>query len=572
MAKKHTFKQTLVNFIDQHLLFYASLFLLIFIPLYPKIPLFDAIPGYIVRVRLEDIFVGLTTLFYLIQVWRKKVSWKNPVAKWIFAYIAVAFLSIISGLFIIRTIPLETIHLAKSVLHLLRYIEYFALLFILYSSIKSEKDLQVVIYVLALTVLLVSIYGYGQKYRYWPVFSTMNREFSKGMVLYLTEHARVQSTFAGHYDLAAFLVLLLPIFYVLGIKSQKKLERISFKILHLIGLWLLVVSASRTSFAAYLLAILFAIIFLAWQEQSLLKRLWAILRRGLSFSVLILLMILLFGGDMQDRFLQLLRAYPEAYTAYEESVQFSEEQIALLEDKYENLAKFVKNRGNPPDNGLAVDENTALPLITLSRTIQPAAPEVDAYEDIPDKVLEEDSQGNSGGGKERTWSPNAMKYGLSLAIRLDELWPNAIRGFMTNPLVGSAYGTLNKKEFYQFTEAESTDNNFLRTLGETGLLGFITFYGIFLVIFYQIKQNQKASPWLKNLNLAFMAASIGLLANALYIDVFASSKVAFTYWALAGAILLLTINKVMKQKPSKLRHSASGSPAKKTIVGQLSPS
>ena len=543
MAKKHTFKQTLVNFIDQHLLFYASLFLLIFIPLYPKIPLFDAIPGYIVRVRLEDIFVGLTTLFYLIQVWRKKVSWKNPVAKWILAYIAVAFLSIISGLFIIRTIPLETIHLAKSVLHLLRYIEYFALLFILYSSIKSEKDLQVVIYVLALTVLLVSIYGYGQKYRYWPVFSTMNREFSKGMVLYLTEHARVQSTFAGHYDLAAFLVLLLPIFYVLGIKSQKKLERISFKILHLIGLWLLVVSASRTSFAAYLLAILFAIIFLAWQEQSLLKRLWAILRRGLSFSVLILLMILLFGGDMQDRFLQLLRAYPEAYTAYEESVQFSEEQIALLEDKYENLAKFVKNRGNPPDNGLAVDENTAFTADnTITRTDeQPVSSRpVDVYEDIPDKVLEEDSQGNLVVvEKERTWSPNAMKYGLSLAIRLDELWPNAIDGFMTNPLLGSAYGTLNKKEFYQFTEAESTDNNFLRTLGETGVLGFITFYGIFLVIFYQIKQNQKASPWLKNLNLAFMAASIGLLANALYIDVFASSKVAFTYWALAGAILAI---------------------------------
>jgi len=80
-------------------------------------------------------------------------------------------------------------------------------------------------------------------------------------------------------------------------------------------------------------------------------------------------MILLFGGDMQDRFLQLLRAYPEAYTAYEESVQFSEEQIALLEDKYENLAKFVKNRGNPPDNGLAVDENTAFTADnTITRT------------------------------------------------------------------------------------------------------------------------------------------------------------------------------------------------------------
>lgn len=563
MAKHQTFQQKLVNFIDQHLLFYASLFLLIFIPLYPKIPLFEAIPGYIVRVRLEDIFVGLVTLFYLIQVWRKKVSWKNPLAKWIFAYIAVAFLSIISGLFIIRTIPLETIHFAKSFLHLLRYIEYFALLFILYSSIKSEKDLKLVIDTLALTMLLVIIYGYGQKYRYWPVFSTMNREFSKGMVLYLTEHARVQSTFAGHYDLAAFLVLLLPIFYVLGIKSEKRVGRIVFKILHLLGLWLLVVSASRTSFAAYLLAILFAIIFLAWQEQTLLKRLWAILRRGISFSVLILLMILLFGGDMQDRFLQLLRAYPEAYTVYEDSVEFSEKQISLLEERFENIASRTKDRGNPPDNGIAVDEN----IITRTDEQPVSTRPVDVYEDIPDKVLEEDADGKIVVvEKERTWSPNAMKYGLSLAIRLDELWPNAIHGFMTNPVVGSAYGTLNKKEFYQFTEAESTDNNFLRTLGETGLLGFITFYGIFWVIFYQIKQNKKASPWLKNLNLAFMAATIGLLANALYIDVFASSKVAFTYWALTGAILAINYQESHEQKSKKFAVKSKKIKAKSKTV------
>ncbi len=548
MAKKPTLAQKLANFIDQRLLLFASLFLLIFIPLYPKIPLFEAIPGYIVRVRLEDIFVGLVTLFYLIQVWRKKITWQNPVTKWIFAYLIVAFLSIISGLFIIRTIPLETLHFAKSFLHLLRYIEYFSLLFILYSNIKSEKDLKLVIYTLALTLVLVSIYGYGQKYHYWPVFSTMNREFSKGMVLYLTEHARVQSTFAGHYDLAGFLVLLLPIFYVLGIKSQQRAGRIIFKILHFIGLWLLLVSASRTSFAAYLLAILVAIILLAWQEPLLVKRLWDIFRRGTSFSVLIVLMIFVFGGDMQDRFLQILRAYPEAYTAYEDSVKFSEKQLQVLEEKYENVAVWIKTRGNPPDNGIAVDENT------LTRTDeQPISTRpVDVYEDIPDQVLEEDNAGNVViVEKERTWSPNAMKYGLSLAIRLDELWPNAIAGFMTNPLLGSAYATLNKQEFYQFTEAESTDNNFLRTLGETGLLGFITFYGIFWVIFYQIKQNKKASPWLKSLNLAFMAASIGLLVNALYIDVFASSKIAFTYWALAGAILAINYQKNHEQKSQK---------------------
>jgi hypothetical protein len=503
-------------------------------------------------VRLEDIFVAITSLFYLVQVFRKKAKWQNPVTKWVFAYVAVAFLSIVSGLFIIRTIPLESIHFAKSFLHLIRYIEYFSLLFILYDSIRSEKDLKIVVYTLALTLILVAIYGYGQKYLYWPVFSTMNREFSKGMVLYLTEHARVQSTFAGHYDLAAFLVMLLPIFYVLGIKSQKTLGKIFFKILHLIGLWLLLISASRTSFAAYVLAIISAIIFLAWQEPKFWQKLGKFFFQGLNFSILLTIMVFVFGGDMKDRFGQVLRAYPEAYVIYENSLTFSEEQILLLEQEYENIALWLKRRGQPPDNGLAVDEN----VLTDTDERPVAERPVDVYEDIPDKVLEKDDAGNTVVvEKERTWSANALKYGLSLAIRLDELWPNAIKGFKKNPVLGSAYATLNKKEFYQFTEAESTDNNFLRTLGETGLLGFITFYGIFWVIFYQIKKNKQASPWLKSLNLAFMAASIGLLLNALYIDVFASSKVAFTYWALAGAILAINYQKAHEPKQSAVANN-----------------
>ena len=58
------------------LLIIAS-FLLAFIPLYPKIPLFEAIPGYIVRVRIEDILVLLAFLVYLIQIFRKKIDFKN---------------------------------------------------------------------------------------------------------------------------------------------------------------------------------------------------------------------------------------------------------------------------------------------------------------------------------------------------------------------------------------------------------------------------------------------------------------------------------------------------------------
>lgn len=201
-----------------------------------------------------------------------------------------------------------------------------------------------------------------------------------------------------------------------------------------------------------------------------------------------------------------------------------------------------------PQNGIAFD-NTDLDSVLTATDQQPVSTRpVDVYEDIPDQVASESGGVITYTEKPRIWSDNALKYGLSFAIRLDELWPNAIKGFMKNPLLGSGYATLNKKDNFQFTEAESTDNNFLRTAGETGLFGFISFYGAVVTLLIILYKNQKEqSKQLKVINIAFIAASIGLLLNATYIDVFASSKVAFTYWALAGAILAYN-NHVKKTK------------------------
>ncbi len=141
----------------------------------------------------------------------------------------------------------------------------------------------------------------------------------------------------------------------------------------------------------------------------------------------------------------------------------------------------------------------------------------------------------------RVYSDNALKYGLSMAIRLDTLWPQAISGFYRNPLFGSGYATLTKSEITEFTEADSTDNNFLRTLGETGLAGFITFYGsILLIVKIAYTQTKHKTPTvLKAVSIAFIAGTIGLLFNAIYIDVFVASKVALTFWLLAGMIVAI---------------------------------
>lgn len=527
---------------SQKILLLLASFLLAFIPLYPKIPLFDALPGYIVRVRLEDILVLLAFLYYLVLLLSKKVNWRNQVSPWIFAYLAVASLSIISAMFLTPTIPLELIHVGKSVLHLFRYTEYFVLFFLMFSAVKKAKDLKIVIYSLVFTVLAISFYGYGQRFWYWPVFSTMNREFSKGIVLYLTEHARVQSTFGGHYDLAAYLVIVLPFLYLIAIKVRTKKVKLVLLLTHLAGLWLLVASASRTSFLSYLGAVFIGLLFFAAKEKTWWQKSLYLSKNSLKYFLLVTIMMLSFGSDMKERLEHVLRAYPAVFMAYENSQKNIGKQVKFLTNP---AAKFREWReSKKPENGIAFD-NTSLDSVLTPTDQQPSAQKpIDVYVDVPDrvKVTSEASDGSTVityEEKPRTWSANALKYGLSFAIRLDELWPNAIKGFLKNPLLGSGYATLNKKEFQQFTEAESTDNNFLRTLGETGLLGFITFYGaitsLLLVLYRQQKQSKNEQ--IKVINLAFIAASIGLLLNATYIDVFASSKVAFTYWALAGAIL-----------------------------------
>ncbi len=78
-----------------------------------------------------------------------------------------------------------------------------SLFFVALASIRSVKNLKTYGLVLFLATLGVIVYGLGQKFFGWPVVSTMNEEFSKGMLLTLSEWARINSTFAGHYDLAA---------------------------------------------------------------------------------------------------------------------------------------------------------------------------------------------------------------------------------------------------------------------------------------------------------------------------------------------------------------------------------
>src|SRR3989339_2079965 len=87
---------------------------------------------------------------------------------------------------------------------------------------NTKKRLISVLIVLFLTLIVTNLYGLGQQYLDWPVISTTNSEFSKGLILRLTPGARVNSTFAGHYDLAVFLAMAISILTALFFVFKKK--------------------------------------------------------------------------------------------------------------------------------------------------------------------------------------------------------------------------------------------------------------------------------------------------------------------------------------------------------------
>jgi hypothetical protein len=541
MPKEKPFIKKLTSWLDQNLLTYLAGFLLVFIPLYPKIPLFEAIPGYIVRVRVDDVVIALAIGVWLVQVIRKKVNVHPLLTKLFIAYAVIGLLSSLSALFITKTVPitgnpiLQEVHVLKLFLHYFRRLEYFSLFFIFFSAVTTVKQVKTMLTLLIFVVIGISLYGYGQKYLYWPVYSTMNREFSKGMKLYLTEGARVPSTFGGHYDAAAFVMIALTVLLGLFFFTKSKVIKIFSGLAYAMGFWLLILTASRISFIGYLAGITIFMAIAAFVKSVK----WAIPRYAVVMTLS--MFVMLSFGDLAERYAQMLGLNSVRERFYSTLFSQKAQKPADFEEVTE-IAKVTVPSDRPPTTEKPTGPSNDGPLPP------------DVSERIPIPVAEVDENGNFTGRMievSRTYSDNAYKYGLSAAIRFDALWPRATEGFLRNPLLGSGYSTLTKETVEQFTEAESTDNDFLRALGETGLLGFLSFFGIIATLcFLAIKQLKHIKdPILTSFVIAFVAATAGMLLNAIYIDVFEASKVALTYWALAG-LLMATLTLSSKKTTS----------------------
>jgi hypothetical protein len=127
---------------------------------------------------------------------------------------------------------------------------------------------------------------------------------------------------------------------------------------------------------------------------------------------------------------------------------------------------------------------------------------------------------------------------VSIAIRYNIEWPRAIRAFTKNPILGTGYSSINL----------ATDNDYLRMLGETGLLGFAAFMLIFLeighVLWKILAIKDKLSTFEKSFLYGVIGGLAGTLMSTLFIDLLEASKFAIMFWLLLGCSVKLIKNKL----------------------------
>lgn len=404
---------------------------LIVVPLFPKFPAIR-IPGIYVAVRLEDFLILFTLLIFLIPMLINFKSFiKEKVPRAIILFLLIGFISTLSGIVITQTVVPSI-----ALLHFFRRVEYLSLFFVGFIFIKQIKDnsfFEYLLKILLIINLFVFLYGFGQKYFNLPIIITQNEEYSKGVALRYTTGSHINSSFAGHYDLASYLVLIMPIFISAFYIFKDKISKIILGISTFLGFWLLSAAVSRIAIVAFLISTTVSLF--------LLKK-----YKGLVTILVISVIIFGFSSDLRVRYGRIMEIVRQKITSV--------------------VTVYAQEDGN-------VNEDR------------------------------------------------------STSIRFNVEWPRAIRAFTKNPLLGTGYSSITL----------ATDNDYLRALGETGILGLFSFILIFISLFKVFSMYRFESNLESVFIASFIGSTIGILITALFIDIFEASKFAIIYWLFTGFVV-----------------------------------
>lgn len=421
----------------------AALF--IFIPLYPKFPLFD-VPFTYVSIRVEDFLIAaLWLLFFLKLIAKPKIIFPK-ISFQIFIFFFVGLVSCLSAIFITNNVrPLLTL------LHYFRRIEYISAFFLVYFASQTYQNRKFFLELVFVPAIGVFLYGIAQLYFGAPVISTMDSESSKGIALTLRPGVMLSSTFAGHYDLAVYLCMIMIFMVALTCFVTKRLHQVILLSSFTALMWLFMQTSSRISLAGLVLGISLVIY---------LYRKWLL---GVIFFGII-------GIGL-----------------------FTSPQLLARLQSILNVLKQTTIQIVPSVYALTSPESVS----TISATPIP----------IPTEI------------------PRAIQADRSTSIRFDVEWPRAIRALSKNILLGTGYSSLTL----------ATDNDYLRSLGETGILGFLSLISIFVGITIGLRNNfKKVQGCDKVITVSLLGVLVFFAVTGLFLDVLEASKIAILFWSYLG--------------------------------------
>ncbi len=413
------------------LLKYLTAAIFIFIPLYPKFPLFF-LPGSAVAIRAEDFLIGFTTVILVVHLLLTRKFKLPPLGFQVLVYLAIGALSVLSALLITKNVnPLLTIF------HWARRLEYLLVFFFAYYvGRESWSSRRFLFQLILLPAIGVFLYGIAQLYFQAPVISTMNTEFAKGIALTLQPGVMLSSTFAGHYDLAIYLIMIMAYISSLLTFTKKKIHLTGLLLGFITLLWILTQTGSRIA--------IFGLVF----SISLI----CFLRKRLALGIILVFLV---GA----------------------SILTSPNLMARLG----NLFRVFQSK---------VQTSLVIRPVFAAETLRP------------------------------------IQQDRSTSIRFDIEWPRALRSFYKNPILGTGYSSITL----------ATDNEYLRALGETGLLGFAAFIAVLIALgrglYY--RYLKAGSNLDKIIALGTLGAFSAFLISAIFLDVFEASKIAILFWAFTG--------------------------------------
>lgn len=426
---------------------YLIVAVLIFIPLYPKFPLFT-VPFTYVAIRAEDFLISLVWFVFIVRLLIQKKIKFPPITFQFIAFFAVGFVSSLSAILITKNVqPLIVL------LHFFRRIEYMSAFFLVYWAAREQKSRQYFLELAIAPALGVFLYGIAQIYFGAPVISTMDSESSKGVALTLRPGVMLSSTFAGHYDLAVYLTMMMTFLAAVASVTKSWFKRIPLIAFFSALLWLFMQAGSRIGLPSLIFAVCIVTV---------------LYRRYILGFLLVCLIFMFIATSPQYivRFQSIFKAI-----THKTSQVFSPQVYAA----------------------------------TISATPTPVAISVAPPAPTP-----------------------AVPQDISSSIRFDVEWPRAIRAFIKNPLFGTGYSSITL----------ATDNDYLRTLGEAGILGLLTFMSLLYYLFRSLVSLVKNTSGVdKLIVVSSLGVFVAFLTTAIFIDVFESSKIAILFWAYMGLAL-----------------------------------